>query len=940
MKVERSTTTHVRNVLGRLLYALYARYVGEPRSRKDVYGYWVFISGSIVSLLGVVTYLLGPLWWSGYFVRKVSITLAAFGLPVLFLGILLLLPIKRRSIHVAGVGATMSILADAWFVAIYPGNWISGTPNYSTEIIALYTAGMGILVGVAALVPVVTGEKSLLFEKEFSYAGEYPASLVGERLRDGLFTVYRDGKEWRWRLIEQDAIAGSPDRYPSHLETEEIVESVKTKIGGAGLLEIKNAAFRLYESRQGQWRWLFIREDGTVLAASGSGFENRDAAAESVHDLKEFGPDATVLDIDGAAFDCYADGGQWRWRLVDEHRSTVAQTSTAFETRGAAEAATEHVRSRIDDAGKLVLDAFGVELFEDDAEWRWRLVDANETELAISTTGFTSRRRVESAVYDLLKHVGNAPILEPEQPAYLVSPSDEGAWRWHLVTDDDRVIARNHDAASDESGCVRAAEWMTEHAAEADTVVVENAEFEYYRAPAGWNWRLVTEARETIAEGVTPYEGRTEVAAGIEQVKTQALEAELIEFETAAFQLYQTGDEWRWRLIDEDGNVMADSGEEHTSRAEAAASMTTLKENAPNAELLEIETAAFELFNDDDGNWNWRLVNEGGRTTARGVDRHPSKEAARAAMDRLVARAGDTRSREVNDATFQVYATEDDEWRWRFVRPDGVILADSATSFNTRDEAETAIEEEVYDTATSASIHTVENVAVKLVERTGNWSWRILDRNRVTIAESVPVYANREESSEAVTAIQRRADDVPVFEIDRPVFHVTLRDDAWYWQLIEADWTPLMQGEGAYDGREEVESAIDRIRTLLPDAGTLEYDDAAFELYEERDRWYWRLIDGDEEVIAAAEEGYPSREDVTAALEVIRTEVGEASILEIETTVFELHEDQGEWRWRLIGEDGDEIAESLTTFPTRREAREAMDAVKEFAPTAMTQVAE
>jgi len=41
------------------LFDLYERYVGEPRTRKDVYGYVAFIVGYALGLAGVTAYLAG-----------------------------------------------------------------------------------------------------------------------------------------------------------------------------------------------------------------------------------------------------------------------------------------------------------------------------------------------------------------------------------------------------------------------------------------------------------------------------------------------------------------------------------------------------------------------------------------------------------------------------------------------------------------------------------------------------------------------------------------------------------------------------------------------------------------------------------------------------------------------------------------------------------------
>lgn len=59
---------------------------------------------------------------------------------------------------------------------------------------------------------------------------------------------------------------------------------------------------------------------------------------------------------------------------------------------------------------------------------------------------------------------------------------------------------------------------------------------------------------------------------------------------TATFELYQDGDEkWRWRLVHRNGNIIADSGEGYASRQKARQGLESVKENAPDAEVTEVE---------------------------------------------------------------------------------------------------------------------------------------------------------------------------------------------------------------------------------------------------------------------------------------------------------------------------------------------------------------
>ncbi len=1006
------------------LFELYARYVGEPQSRKDVYGYWLFLFGAVVSFIGVVVYLLGPSSPSSpgqYVLREISTTLAAFGLPLALLGILLLLPVKRRGIQASTLGLLIAEGAVVAFVWAYPTNWTVGTPDYSAQIIAVYTVGTALVVGVAALVPVLTGEKSFFFEEEYERESEYPGTMVGELLHDGVFSVFKQDDEWQWRLIEQDARAGGTEGYLSRLEAEETVDRIRKVVGEAGLLELKNVAFRLYHAAENRWRWVLTGADGSVIAESQEPFEDRDSAAESVSELKELGPDAELLEIDGAAYEVAETEGGWTWNLLDEERNPLATGAGTYPDRDDAEAVTEQVSKTAAGADPLTIETYGIELLpdraatdggdaeladgedtesdlpepvEDDSDeqdelpetadqvpdetadrsidpdditgWRWRMVDTEGQELVRGTRQADSRRAAESTVYDLFEAIEDAPIMNGDEPTYEVVPLGD-RWTWRLFDADEREIASPPSPMADAAGAKDGAEALRTGAEAADIIHIEEADFEYYPADDGWRWRLVTADRETLARSVGAHPDRESAAAAVEEIESQVGDADLIEYEDAAFQVYEAGEEWRWRLIDEDGNVMADSGAEFESRDDAFSSMMTVKENAPNAETLEIETAAFELYESDEEDappWNWRLVDRRGETTARGAG-YESEAAARESMDRVRALA-DVSSRAMNTGAFQVYVSDED-WRWRYVTSEGAIIAESERSWTTRDEAETAIEDELQSIAGEATVHTVRDVAIETVEDAEGWTWRIRDPDRESLAKAATSYESRHAASNAANELQRDAGEFPVFALTGGAFVVTPETDGWAWRLVDDGWTSLAQSRNSHRDRKSATDAASRAGRLLPDAGLLEYEDAAFELYEEspgdaedtleapgneeidgqapspeeaRSTWNWRLVDEAGAVIAAGAGDYANRAEAANALEEVRAEVGDASVVEIDTAAFDLHRDEEGWRWRLVDEGGDPIAESLDAYSTRREAREAMDFVKDHAPDAVTSVAE
>jgi uncharacterized protein YegP (UPF0339 family) len=55
------------------------------------------------------------------------------------------------------------------------------------------------------------------------------------------------------------------------------------------------------------------------------------------------------------------------------------------------------------------------------------------------------------------------------------------------------------------------------------------------------------------------------------------------------FELYtDEADEWRWRLKHRNGNIMADSGEGYTRKANAVNAIETIREEVGDAEVEEL----------------------------------------------------------------------------------------------------------------------------------------------------------------------------------------------------------------------------------------------------------------------------------------------------------------------------------------------------------------
>ena len=88
-------------------------------------------------------------------------------------------------------------------------------------------------------------------------------------------------------------------------------------------------------------------------------------------------------------------------------------------------------------------------------------------------------------------------------------------------------------------------------------------------------------------------EAASEVGTAAETVRTQDDDptAPATEIQSQGqFQVYKDrADEWRWRLVHRNGNVIADSGEGYTTRQNAEKGLRSVMKNAPGAVVNRVE---------------------------------------------------------------------------------------------------------------------------------------------------------------------------------------------------------------------------------------------------------------------------------------------------------------------------------------------------------------
>ncbi|VTT86596.1 unknown [Halorubrum sp. DM2] len=109
----------------------------------------------------------------------------------------------------------------------------------------------------------------------------------------------------------------------------------------------------------------------------------------------------------------------------------------------------------------------------------------------------------------------------------------------------------------------------------------------------------------------------------------------------ASFELYaDNADQHRWRLRHDNGNIIADGSEGYVDKRDAESGIESVQRNAPGAHVVDISRdeeapdeggsdATFELYADDADQFRWRLRHDNGNIIADGGQGYASKQKAK-----------------------------------------------------------------------------------------------------------------------------------------------------------------------------------------------------------------------------------------------------------------------------------------------------------------------
>jgi len=360
----------------------------------------------------------------------------------------------------------------------------------------------------------------------------------------------------------------------------------------------------------------------------------------------------------------------------EELDATESELSATNEELSETESALEAARA---ETAALRGSKARFELFEDaGGKPRWRLRHRNGNVIATAGQGYSSRGKAQKGLHSVRRNALGAGILRIETPVAeaeaiavddgpepadaadpnVAVPSDDeaiaskatfelfedagGEWRWRLRHDNGNIISDSGEGYASKSNAKRALGRVREHVAAADYLRVDPTAFEVFRNAGGeWRWRLIHENGNVLADSGEGYSSRSKARQGLDSVQSNAAEAALEAVgddgvagdadgnPNATFELYEdAAEEYRWRPRHRNGNIIADSGEGYASESNARDAIGRVREYAPDADVLEVGNAAFEIYEDAADEWRWRLRHRNGNIIADSGEGYASRSNA------------------------------------------------------------------------------------------------------------------------------------------------------------------------------------------------------------------------------------------------------------------------------------------------------------------------
>jgi uncharacterized protein YegP (UPF0339 family) len=288
------------------------------------------------------------------------------------------------------------------------------------------------------------------------------------------------------------------------------------------------------------------------------------------------------------------------------------------------------------------------ELYEDRVgEYRWRLRHRNGNVVADGGQGYTRRHNAQKGIQSVRRNALGATVLHIENEDSLpdeaetfepvdVAPSratvelyadEAGEHRWRLRHDNGNILADSGEGYSSRGAIRTAIDRIRAYVASAEYLRIDPVGIEIYRDRASeWRWRLVHENGNILADSGQGYSRRRDARRAVDRLQNSTGDVE--------FELYEDrAGEYRWRARSANGRIVADSGEGYTDRSSGKDALERVREYLPTADVLDIGRAAFEIYEDRAGEYRWRLRHRNGNVLADSGQGYSDRNGAREGIE-------------------------------------------------------------------------------------------------------------------------------------------------------------------------------------------------------------------------------------------------------------------------------------------------------------------
>ncbi|WP_435115246.1 DUF1508 domain-containing protein [Halolamina sp. C58] len=364
-----------------------------------------------------------------------------------------------------------------------------------------------------------------------------------------------------------------------------------------------------------------------------------------------------LAELDDVLEDTAADEADLAARVAALRSELAASNDAAASLGRAVTAMSEELADAESDEADLAARLWSLrqsqarfELYEDGGgEWRWRLRHRNGNIVATSGEGYSRRHNAQKGLESVRRNALGATLLRVESEDELAEPGEtfeppevvesqttfelyedkSGEFRWRLRHDNGNIVGDGGEGYSRRSGAREAIERVQEYAGPAEYLRLDPTGFEIYRDGAGeWRWRLVHRNGNVLADGGEGYTRRRDARRAVDRVREGLDELTFETYEDSA-------GEHRWRLKSGNGQVVADSGEGYSRQSSVEDAVERVRQYAPEADVLDIGRAAFEVYEDNGGEFRWRLRHRNGQIVATGSEGYAEKSKAEDAVDRF-----------------------------------------------------------------------------------------------------------------------------------------------------------------------------------------------------------------------------------------------------------------------------------------------------------------